>query len=94
MDKRFERRLVAETRQKLQEAMKRATDGREFTSTEMDRALGELPTEKAAGPDDIPNEFLSHLGPKGRELLRRLFSASLLQVVTPPLGVAASPSRC
>ena len=46
---------------------------RDLTMQEMTRAIGQTKANKAAGEDEIPYEFIRHLGPKAKELLLNIF---------------------
>ena len=46
---------------------------KDINMQEMQRAIEEAANNKAAGEDDIPYEFLKHLGPKAREMLLHIY---------------------
>eukprot|EP00660_Eupelagonema_oceanica_P019204 gene19204-biopygen7321 len=56
---------------------------RPFSAAELGVVLRSLRKRKAAGPDAIANEMLSHLGPKGREALLALCNASWASAEVP-----------
>ena len=45
----------------------------DITLQEMQRAIEETANNKSAGEDDVPYEFLKHLGPKGRQMLLHIY---------------------
>ena len=45
----------------------------EITMEEMERVINETNNNRAAGQDDIPYEFLQHLGPRAKEMLLYLY---------------------
>ena len=40
---------------------------------ELDRAINNAKNHKAAGDDQIPNEFVKHLGPVARQFLLHIY---------------------
>jgi len=54
-----------------------------FTLAELKTVLRSLRRRKAAGPDEIANEFLKHLGPLGQEALLALCNASWARAEVP-----------
>ena len=46
----------------------------ELVIEELDRTIKGLKSGKAAGPDDIPNEFIKNLGPRAKRALLRLYN--------------------
>eukprot|EP00660_Eupelagonema_oceanica_P019225 gene19225-biopygen5966 len=56
---------------------------RPFSAAELGVVLRSLRKRKAAGPDTIANEMLSHLGPQGREALLALCNASWAHAEVP-----------
>ena len=66
--KRENRRFL---RNKPTEKTKWETD---ITMEEVERAISELANEKAAGEDEIPNEFISSLGRKAKRYLLHMFN--------------------
>ena len=68
-----------------------------FTSEELAHAIKLLKCGKAQGPDNIPLEFLKHLGRNCLSWLREFYSSCLNRVATPKIWrkatVTAVPSR-
>ena len=47
--------------------------GNQSPNAQMQRAIEETANNKSAGEDDVPYEFLKHLGPKGRQMLFHIY---------------------
>ena len=45
-----------------------------FTLEELERVIAEAKNNKAAGEDDVPYEFIKHLGPNAKQLLLQLYN--------------------
>ena len=48
-----------------------------ITMRELKKAISKMKAKGASGPDDIPPQFLKHLGPLALEHLLRIFNLSL-----------------
>ncbi|ORC93695.1 uncharacterized protein TM35_000015720 [Trypanosoma theileri] len=63
-----------------------------YTPYELDLAIHDAPLGTAPGPDGIMNDFLHHLGPVARNMLRRMINTSFASGELPPqwkIGVTA-----
>ena len=71
-DRRFKRKLRREMKLSVQRVPHETEEQLEME--ELERTIKGLKPRKAAGTDDIPNEFIKNLGPQARKSLLRLYN--------------------
>lgn len=83
MDKESKRKTLYRSRVRKSTLEEKSTYARIFNETEINKAIKNLKSGKAAGFDGIFPEFIKHSGPKTRQWLAKFYTDILLTGLLP-----------